>query len=399
MRRAVCTRSETGGATISSIQLQGSSIFRNMTDETEKKMADDESVTSDKMNSLINWVENIREQCRAKSESENQRLVDAISRKGTINISPPIPMSRYSNLLKPALGGTCIKVAECIVPHGNMVAELLQSVKELGDKCLDLQRELDDQSVKIPCDECTALQKEVDVYKKIIHGHGQNFAKASQLINQLEPVISKLESLSDNSMAIREHQNVQIKKLQELQELVVTPPEPVLDYAKIASLIPKQPTQEAAPPAPVNIRKFVKMSAEEFQKKSNLMVYGLKPDIGCSAQECVLKLFKGCGVGSISSLSGNIVSAHFVSRDQEKPALRAVLKNQFIIDEILGAAKGLRNSQYKDVYLSRDRTAREQDRLRKTVTELKKKIKDFPDKRWAIVRGVVVEKGQFEPIK
>ena len=45
MRRAVCTRSETGGATISSIQLQGSSLFRNMTADTGNDKADDEQKT------------------------------------------------------------------------------------------------------------------------------------------------------------------------------------------------------------------------------------------------------------------------------------------------------------------------------------------------------------------
>ena len=53
-----------------------------------------------------------------------------------------------------------------------MVVELLQSVKELSDKCVD-------------------LQKEVDVYKEIMHNHSQNFTNAIQLINQLEPVKSE----------------------------------------------------------------------------------------------------------------------------------------------------------------------------------------------------------------
>ena len=53
-----------------------------------------------------------------------------------------------------------------------MVVELLQSVKELSDKCVD-------------------VQKEVDVYKEIMHNHSQNFTNAIQLINQLEPVKSE----------------------------------------------------------------------------------------------------------------------------------------------------------------------------------------------------------------
>ena len=68
-------------------------------------------------------------------------------------------------------------------------------MKELSDKCLD-------------------LQKEVDVYKEIMHGHSQNFTNASQLINQLEPVMSKIESLSNTTTEIEDLRNTQNESFQ-----------------------------------------------------------------------------------------------------------------------------------------------------------------------------------------
>ena len=82
--------------------------------------------------------------------------------------------------------------------------------------------------------------------------------------------------------------------VQSIQESLVkhpTPktPVPVIDYAKIASLIPKP----ATPPAAVNVNKVVRLTTEEIEKKDNLMIYGLRPFHPHSpegAQEGVIQL-------------------------------------------------------------------------------------------------------------
>ena len=65
------------------------------------------------------------------------------------------------------------------------------------------------------------------------------------------------------------------------------------------------------------------------------------------------------------------------------------------MEEILGEAWRLRGGKYNGVYLSKDRTIEEREQYKKTVEELKSKIKGCPNTRWAIVDGSVVSKGQF----
>ena len=62
---------------------------------------------------------------------------------------------------------------------------------------------------------------------------------------------------------------------------------------------------------------------------------------------------------------------------------------------LLGEAWRLRGGKYNGVYLSKDRTIEEREQYKKTVEELKSKIKGCPNTRWAIVDGSVVSKGQF----
>ena len=88
-----------------------------------------------------------------------------------------------------------------------------------------------------------------------------------------------------------------------------------------------------------------------------------------------------------------MVSAHVISSD--KPAIRVVMSNQFIVSEILAVARQLKNSSYSSVYLSKDRTPEERERHKKCVEELKKRMHDSPERRWAIVGGAVVDKGPF----
>ena len=71
------------------------------------------------------------------------------------------------------------------------------------------------------------------------------------------------------------------------------------------------------------------------------------------------------------------------------------MSNQFIVSEILAVARELKASAYSSVYLSRDRTPEERERHKKCVDEMKKKVHDYPLRRWAIMGGAVVDKGSF----
>ena len=77
------------------------------------------------------------------------------------------------------------------------------------------------------------------------------------------------------------------------------------------------------------------------------------------------------------------------------PAVRVVMSNHWIVNEVLTVARQLKTTTYSHVYLSKDRTPEERERHKKCVDELKQKMSDCPDRRWAILRGCVVDKGQF----
>ena len=173
------------------------------------------------------------------------------------------------------------------------------------------------------------------------------------------------------------------------------PQPPVFDYAQIAARLPKVQSPPSHPPnPPTNIRKQMRRSSDELQKRNNVMIYGLKVD-NCTVKDSVLKMFRECGVEGISSSADNVVSAHVVSSHDARPAIRVVMSNQFIVNEILAVARGLKASAFSCVYLSKDRTPEERERHKKCVDEMKQKLRDCPDRRWAIVGGAVVDKGSF----
>ena len=91
------------------------------------------------------------------------------------------------------------------------------------------------------------------------------------------------------------------------------------------------------------------------------------------------------------SSADNIVSAHVVSSDNAHPAICVVMSNQFILSEILGVARELKTITFSRLYLSKDITPEEPERIKKCVEEIKKKLRDFPDRRWAIVGGAEID--------
>ena len=90
------------------------------------------------------------------------------------------------------------------------------------------------------------------------------------------------------------------------------------------------------------------------------MVYGLVVD-NYSAKSSVSKMFRQCGVEGLSSVADNFVSAHVVSANGAHPAVRVVMSNHWIVDEVLTVARQLKTTTYNHVYLSKDRTPEERE--------------------------------------
>ena len=196
--------------------------------------------------------------------------------------------------------------------------------------------------------------------------------------------------------------SIQMKELEGLAIAVKSQPppvHPVLDYTKIKFPPLPRPPPLSSPPIhqpipPVSFKKQMRKSSNEIEKRNNVMVYGLAVD-NYSAKSSVLKMFRQCGVEGLSSVADNIVSAHVVGTNGAHPAVRVVMSNHWIVNEVLTVARQLKTTTYSHVYLSKDRTPEERERHKKCVDELKQKMSDCPDRRWAILRGCVVDKGQF----
>ena len=230
----------------------------------------------------------------------------------------------------------------------------------------------------------------------------------NRLNEQLSGHMTDLENIksvvnNQSPLDFSQYHTAQMNELESLKSAITDqppPPAPVFDYARIAALVPK-PTTEPTPPVqqqPVIIRDEMKKTSDELEKRFNLIIYGLKPAENQSAYNRVTSMFKDCGIGRFDTLSGNIESAKFLSRDPAKPVMLVVMRNRFQVEEILSEAWRLKGGKFTGVYLSKDRTVEERDQYKKTVEELKSKIRDCPTTRWAIVDGEVVNKGQFSNV-
>jgi len=258
-------------------------------------------------------------------------------------------------------------------------------------------------SCVISCESCDRSEPVLDK----INCLDLKLAELSQLHNtqlkELHDIKSSITALPPpvTQAEFSHSHSTQLKELEDLTAAIKsrpTPPPPVIDYSQLKLNIHPS-TKQSTPPLhpPTNIRKQMSRSSDEIQKKNNVMVYGLNVDTN-SAKSSVLKMFEDCGVERISSLADNVVSAHVVSSDKAHPAIRVVMTNQWIVGELLDVARQLKTSSYNKVYLSKDRTPAERERHKKCVEDLKQKIHNYPKIRWAIVRGIVVDKGSFPTV-
>lgn len=284
-------------------------------------------------------------------------------------------------------GVTAAKLAS--VPHSVLVNSLLNVLKNLSP-FKSAVKEVISTSIQ-------EMSRVLDLDNQI--------NSISDKVNKVEQVVlDKLESVNSNSSSnqklLLDCTQLAIKQSKILSEQIVVvqktlselpKPEPtVLDYSKIKfpATVTSQPVQ------PVNIKEEIKESTEDLQRRNNIMVYGLRPEPNSSAKQSVKKMFAECGINSISSQSNNIVSAHFMSRpDSERPVLRVVMSNQWIVRDILEVSRDLKGTCYNHVYLSKDRSKEEREKRKLLITELKSNIANFPGILWSVRDGAVVNMG------
>ena len=207
---------------------------------------------SAKMDNVKTQIKSINEKAVGCADLVSAGLVNSLSVLFGVRPERSLTISHFNSANKPVL----VKALTCVlnsVPQINStVNEVVQCVKDIGEMCLDVEKEL-----------C--------VYKDILYNHGKNFAEASTLISEIKPVITKIEKLNfDYVMAsdvLNNSQDQQLQQLQQLQQAMEAKPEPpVFDYAQIVQLLPKpepQPVQQ-----PVNIRHEIKETSVELERRN-----------------------------------------------------------------------------------------------------------------------------------
>ena len=186
-------------------------------------------------------------------------------------------------------------------------------------------------------------------------------------------------------------------------------PEP-LDYSKIVSGLKELPTQKPVMNSKNQAREVADIQARSY----NVMIYNcLRCSGDDSATEVAKTYFMTCGVRSIASIGERVVDADFVktSEDGRTCSLRVKMDSPWVVNTILRDAKLLKevNSEltgawtdddeavyyYRDSFITKDRTAAEQEERRKLVSELRQKIASEPSKKWVIRFGKVEAVGDF----
>ena len=84
---------------------------------------------------------------------------------------------------------------------------------------------------------CLNIQKELRVYKNNMNNHSDNFSKASTLISEIMPMISKIEQCNVDFATSSETLNK--SHSQHLEQTQIWAP--MIDYAQIDTHLPKAP--------------------------------------------------------------------------------------------------------------------------------------------------------------
>ena len=129
------------------------------------------------------------------------------------------------------------------------------------------------------------------------------------------------------------------------------------------------------------VKDIVKNGSEEREK--NLIVFGVPEDADENLNEKVGKIF------STINVKPRFNAAHFGRIEGKRPVRVTVDKTETVF-EVLKVAKNLKQDQnFNNVFIGLDKSPEERAERRKLVQELKKKIADYPNKKFFIRRGEI----------
>ena len=221
---------------------------------------------------------------------------------------------------------------------------------------------------------------------KIMQRHAVVIGTFKQIIN-----VMKTEAIADKTKVIQvqdkllQSQNEQLARLESAVEVTVqeTVQKEILEFSAVV--------KNDAGKMKDSLKNVVKDAIEEEDRSKNLIIFGL-------AEE------------NLEDLNGKI--ENIFAEFEEKPTFEAsrigkieeekvrpvkvTLRNSGTVLRFLGAAKKLKTSTtYSKVYLSPDRTRKEQEKHRKLVIERRQLAKDDPDRHYFIHGDVIMKRDKW----
>ena len=175
---------------------------------------------SDQLQKLQTKVKSVHGSAQAEADLVSEGLLNSLSVIFGVRSGCKLTISHFNSAPK----HVCIEALKC----------LLTSLPQIKATCNDIIKHVDDLGVT-----CLDIQKELDVYKEIMNKHSENFSKASTLISQIKPMISKVDQSNLDLAASRETLNQSCSRLQEFQRAIKNQPKPepaLFDYSQLAIL-------------------------------------------------------------------------------------------------------------------------------------------------------------------
>lgn len=275
-------------------------------------------------------------------------------------------------------------------------------------------RTLKNISANSAIDETLFEDSDREVLVKLVVKLTNQLTEVKVLLNDSRSVLEGIETapMSAPSPQISSQMTDLQVKLDEFKSY--TPPPPVIDYALLASQLPKELSRSSAMNSQYS-EKQEKELAEIEARSSNIMIYNClivaKEDSAKDAVEDYLSL---CDIPSIAGVKDKVKDAKFVkvAEDGKTGTICATMTSPLVVNSILKDAKLLKDEtsefsawdydedakyQWSSSFITIDRTLAQQEERRKLVEEQKKQIALEPKKKWIINRfNRVISVGDFK---
>ena len=136
-----------------------------------------------------------------------------------------------------------------------------------------------------------------------------------------------------------------------------------------------------------DIKQTINQSTKEVHhiqtRKKNIIIFGLSSnETNNSIKEAIIDILKTININAA------VLGISFVGNKDKRP-VRVNFANELIVQNILNNAKLLKVTEFKNVYLTPDRSFEERVKRKELVEEMLKMIKAHPTKRWFIKHGKI----------